>query len=354
MNDVGKKTADHAAAPIKRNRTTPDQPPPQPRSSGPDMVVVIPYYQREPGILRCAVESVAKQRDCGYPVRVLVVDDASPAPAEADLAGLRLPAHMSLRVLRQPNGGPGSARNCGLAAAAGARYVAFLDSDDTWAADHLARAVAALETGFDFFFADHLQLGAQCPAFERAGRLHAAQHPALAAGPDLHAYAGDMLAQIALGNVIGTSTVVYRYERFAGLRFQVEFRSAGEDYLFWIALVDAGARLCFSAQVQARYGRGVNVYAGAAWGTGAHLRRVHDESRYKLRLLGHPQLHAHQRRSLRDQRRRLRQEFIGSLARLVVRRGRPPWALLVRHLACDPWWPVHVPALMVRRALRIG
>ena len=43
--------------------------------------VVIPYYQREPGILRRALASIAAQRDCPLPIHVIVVDDASPAPA---------------------------------------------------------------------------------------------------------------------------------------------------------------------------------------------------------------------------------------------------------------------------------
>ncbi|MCK6422383.1 MAG: glycosyltransferase family 2 protein [Aquabacterium sp.] len=315
--------------------------------------MVIPYFQREHSILRRALASVAAQQDCGLPVRVVVVDDASPVAAAAELERAEGLKHLPVQVLRQENGGPGAARNSGLEAATGARYVAFLDSDDTWSPDHLSRAVAALEEGYDFFFANHLQLGATQPAFERAGRLDPAAHPQLTASPDLHAYAGDMLAQIATGNVIGTSTVVYRYERFAAQRFQVEFRSAGEDYLFWIALVDAHARLCFSTQVHATYGRGVNVYAGAAWGSRAHLQRVHDESRYKRRLLCHRRLHDHHRAALRDQLNRLRRDFIGSLASMVSRGQRPPLALLARYLRCDPWWPVHVPVVALQRALRL-
>lgn len=353
MNNVGTTHTHHAPPHTRLTTPTSIGSPARLGNAQAEVVVVIPYFQREHGILRRALASVAAQQDCGLPVRVVVVDDASPVAAAAELERAEGLEHLPVQVLRQDNGGPGAARNSGLEAAHGARYVAFLDSDDTWSHDHLLRAVAALEEGYDFFFANHLQLGATQPAFERAGRIDPAAHPQLAASPDLHAFAGDMLAQIATGNVIGTSTVVYRYERFAAQRFQVEYRSAGEDYLFWIALVDANARLCFSTQVHATYGRGVNVYAGAVWGSRAHLQRVHDESRYKRRLLGHRRLRDHHRAALREQRNRLRSEFIGSLASLVGQGQRPPLALLARHLRCDPWWPAHVSVVALRRALRL-
>ena len=49
--------------------------------------VVIPYFQREPGILRRALASVLRQRGVEQ-VAVVVVDDASPVPASAEVASL--------------------------------------------------------------------------------------------------------------------------------------------------------------------------------------------------------------------------------------------------------------------------
>ena len=160
-----------------------------------------------------------------------------------------------MQCIRQPNGGPGAARNTGLDnAPEQARYVAFLDSDDEWSPDHLARAAAALQWGYDFYFADHLQIGAETSAFQRAGRISPEEHPALTASAGLHGYQGDMFDQTVRGNVIGTSTVVYDFARFGGHRFKVEFTNAGEDYLFWIDLVLDGARCAFSARTEAVYG----------------------------------------------------------------------------------------------------
>ncbi|MSQ66849.1 MAG: glycosyltransferase family 2 protein [Gammaproteobacteria bacterium] len=232
------------------------------------ITVVIPYFQRSPGILAKALASIAAQEGCPLPIQVIVVDDASPAPVAAELAGSGAMPH-PVRVITQANGGPGAARNTGLDhAPPGTRYLAFLDSDDEWMPDHLARAVAALACGYDFFFADHYQLDQASGAFARGGRLELERHPLLpTVQADLHAYAGDMLDQTIRGNLIGTSTVVYHFERFAAQRFQVEFANAGEDYLFWMALMVQGALSAFSTHTAARYGKGVNIYAGAGWGS---------------------------------------------------------------------------------------
>ena len=146
------------------------------------ITVVIPYYQREAGILAKALASIAAQQPAGMPVQVLVVDDASPVPAEPELEALGT-FRNQVHVIRQPNGGPGAARNAGLDhAPAGTRYIAFLDSDDTWSTDHLARATAALGAGYSFYFADHVQLGATVGAFARAGRIQPGQHPQIPGG----------------------------------------------------------------------------------------------------------------------------------------------------------------------------
>lgn len=316
------------------------------------ITVIIPYYQKSPGILARALASISAQQSCPLPVHVIVVDDASPAPAGPELVGAGPMPH-SVQVIVQPNGGPGAARNTGLDnAPPGTRYIAFLDSDDEWTPDHLARAVAALDSGYDFYFADHYQLGQTTSAFARAGRIQTAQHPELPNLPaGLHAYQGDMLDQIIRGNLIGTSTVVYSFTHFATQRFKIEFTNAGEDYLFWMDLVYRGARISFSSQVDARYGRGVNVYAGAGWGSEQHLLRVHNELKYrkttaKLFALTTEQ-HSHIQTCVRD----LRVAFIRAVIHRCTHRQRLPLKLLAAHLRMDPWTYMSAPAMLTRLAL---
>ncbi len=301
------------------------------------ITVIIPYFQRTPGILAKALASIAAQQNCPLPVHVIVVDDASPAPAAAEIAPNEAPPY-TLQVIVQANGGPGAARNTGLDNAPKAtKYVAFLDSDDEWTPNHLARAVAALENGYDFYFADHYQLGQTTSAFLRAGRMRPDQHPLLANLPTgLHCYKGDMLDQIIRGNLIGTSTVVYNFERFAKQRFRVEFTNAGEDYLFWMELARSGARIAFSTQSEARYGRGVNVYAGSGWGTEQHLLRVHNELKYRKTTAKLFELTVDQHLHLQTSIQALRVAFFRDLLHRLAHRQKLPFKLLTAHFALDP------------------
>ena len=83
-----------------------------------DVTVVIPVRDRQAELARCLA-------GLAQVPRVIVVDDASRDPAGV----ARVAADAGARVLhRVVNGGPGAARNCGLAAA-DTPLVAFLDSD---------------------------------------------------------------------------------------------------------------------------------------------------------------------------------------------------------------------------------
>jgi glycosyltransferase involved in cell wall biosynthesis len=121
-----------------------------------EIAIIIPFFQQAPGILARALNSVASQPiPEGWSAEVIVVDDGSPRPAEDETGSLRLPAPLRLRVVRQRNGGVAAARNRGLdEASLSATLIAFLDSDDEWPPDHLARAIKAYDSGFDFYFAD--------------------------------------------------------------------------------------------------------------------------------------------------------------------------------------------------------
>lgn len=107
-------------------------------TKAPRVSVIIPTYNRA-RYLGEAIDSALGQTFCD--LEVLVVDDASTDDTAAVLAryGERI------RVIGlERNGGPSAARNAGLAAARG-DLIAFLDSDDVWLPDKLARQVQALD-----------------------------------------------------------------------------------------------------------------------------------------------------------------------------------------------------------------
>ena len=71
---------------------------------------------------------------------LIAVDDGSD---DDTLTWLRAQTDARIRPISQTNQGVSAARNAGLAAARG-QYVAFLDADDTWAADFLKKMLATL------------------------------------------------------------------------------------------------------------------------------------------------------------------------------------------------------------------
>jgi succinoglycan biosynthesis protein ExoW len=317
-----------------------------------EVSVIVPYYQRQPGVLRGAIGSVLQQSYTGG-IEVVIVDDTSPVPAEGELAGLSFPPHVRAHIIRQPNGGPAAARNRGLAErSSAAAFVALLDSDDVWEPYHLARAVESLTShGGSFYFSNFYQLDQSVGAFERAGRLQIPRHQPLPHPASTYLYQGDMRHQVLTGNLIGTSTVVFDCQRHAAIRFREEYYSAGEDYLCWMDFAAAGATFMFSTLLEVRYGRGVNIYAGALWGTDGHLVRTQNEIRYLKAATRIHQLPAEVQVQTAGRVARLRSEFALSLAHRVRATAGVPWSILGSQLRED--WPtvIGAPFQVIRHAL---
>lgn len=104
-----------------------------------DISVIIPAYNRG-NLIGAVIDSVLRQQG-NQQLEILVVDDAS----QDDLASALAPyAQAPLRLIRhEQNQGAAAARNTGLREASG-RWIAFLDSDDTWTSDKLVRQMAFL------------------------------------------------------------------------------------------------------------------------------------------------------------------------------------------------------------------
>ena len=99
--------------------------------------VVIPAYNRANSVRR-SVESVLQQTY--RHLEIIVVDDGSTDGTAEVLETFE----DRIQVIRQPNGGPSSARNTGVAHSKG-EIIAFLDSDDTWKPEKLERQVRLLQ-----------------------------------------------------------------------------------------------------------------------------------------------------------------------------------------------------------------
>lgn len=100
--------------------------------------VIIPAYNRWP-MLCDAIESVLAQSYRGF--ELIVVDDGSEDGTVAQLQRYG----SAVRVISQPRRGVAAARNLGVRRSDG-RYLAFLDSDDSWNPKKLEIQIALMES----------------------------------------------------------------------------------------------------------------------------------------------------------------------------------------------------------------
>ena len=109
----------------------------------PVFTVVMAVYNVEP-FLRDAVESL-KEQNFGFDrVQLILVDDGS-SDGSGSICDEYAAQYGNVTVIHKENGGVSSARNAGLAQAAG-RYVNFMDSDDKLSPNTLSRVSAFFET----------------------------------------------------------------------------------------------------------------------------------------------------------------------------------------------------------------
>ena len=169
-----------------------------------------------------ALRSALQQE--GVSVEVIVVDEASTDDTPSVLAALSDPR---VRVVRHESPrGVSCARNRGAAAGSG-EWLAFLDDDDLWAPDKLARQLQATRAaGRDWAYTG-------CVNISNTGRIIHGRQPL---PPD------DVVAALPRYNAIpgGGSNVVVR--RAAWLRagpFDLRLRNT-EDWEMWIRLAKEG------------------------------------------------------------------------------------------------------------------
>ena len=147
----------------------------------PAVSVIIPTYNRA-YIIEQAIESVLAQTFEDF--EVIVADDGSTDDTAARIATIADPR---LRYIPLPHAGaPAAARNAGIRHARG-DLLAFLDSDDLWKPDKLAREVAFLdghpEAGAVFSDLEKYDRGRHTASFARAAPAFS-RHLAAAASLD--------------------------------------------------------------------------------------------------------------------------------------------------------------------------
>lgn len=254
------------------------------------VAVIIPYFQREPGILSRALDAVcAQQLPEGWAIEVIVIDDGSPHPAREEVQLIASRDQVHLRIIEQPNAGAPAARNRGLEELpTHVDVVAFLDSDDLWPTTHIATAIDAYNLGYDFCFSDNRRPGYHesvinepCPGTR-------------ALCPGTRAFLQNQESDNGIKNLpveefvsliiqecpTQTSTVTFRRSLYPELRFNIDLDKCGEDMLFFVALASKARRIGFIEPTQVECGKGVNIYFGnLAWDNPSYLGIKHDQVR---------------------------------------------------------------------------
>lgn len=105
--------------------------------TGPGVSVIVPIYNAEKTLAECLDSLLAQTLG---DIEIICVDDGS-RDASAGICDAYAGRDGRIRVIRQENGGAGTARNTGLAAARG-EYLAFQDADDLYTRDALEAAYA--------------------------------------------------------------------------------------------------------------------------------------------------------------------------------------------------------------------
>jgi len=108
------------------------------KHAAPAVSVIVPSYNRGYCIVQC-LQSVLSQTFVDF--EIIVVDDASGDDTRAQVASV---FDSRIRyIVHDSNQGGAVARNTGIRIAQG-EFIAFLDSDDSWQPDKLAKQIAAL------------------------------------------------------------------------------------------------------------------------------------------------------------------------------------------------------------------
>jgi GT2 family glycosyltransferase len=222
-----------------------------------DVSVVLPTRNRS-ALLASALRSVVIQQ--GVRLEIIVVDEASTDDTAAVLGAIGDPR---VRVIRHECSlGVSAARNRGAAEGRG-DWLAFLDDDDLWAPDKLARQLhTAHATGRDWAYTGAVNI-------TEDGRI-AYGNPPLS--PD------EVVAALRRYNAIpgGGSNVVVRRKtwRQAG-PFDSRLRNT-EDWEMWIRLARQGVPACVSSPLVGSRVHGANSSLGRQADRGAppHERRL--------------------------------------------------------------------------------
>jgi len=204
-------------------------------NSAPKVSVVIPSYKTADLITAC-LDSVFAQTYSDF--EVIFVNDGSPDTVELERV---LEPYMGRIVyIKQENKRAAGARNNAIRQARG-EFVAFLDSDDTWLPNHLAKQMQLLadDPSLDLVYSNGVLVGG--PNRERAFMEQCPSNGE-----------ASFEALIVERCQISVSTVVARKQMLVDAGLFDEKLPRCDDYDMWVRAAFRGAKIGYGRTVQAR------------------------------------------------------------------------------------------------------
>lgn len=181
----------------------------------PEISIIMPAFNAEEYLAE-SIDSVCGQTFNNW--ELVITDDGSTDGTMNIIRNYQITDKRIKLYVNSAGKGPASARNNSMNHASG-RLIAFLDADDTWHPDKLAKQIAFMEKHkFDFTFTGYNHINDES-MFQKKIEI-----------PDSADY-----ATLLQTNVIATSTVIIRRERFSDLRMP-DFPRA-QDYALWLKLL---------------------------------------------------------------------------------------------------------------------
>ena len=207
--------------------------------------VIIPTFNRRHCLPR-AVDSVLAQTEAA--LEIIVVDDGSD-DGTAELIHRDYP---QLRYIRQHNRGVSAARNRGIAEARGT-WLAFLDSDDEWLPNKLARQLALVSSRpeYPLVHSDEIWIrhGVRVNPMRKHGKA-----------------GGDIFRRCLPLCAISPSAAMLRAELFSELGGFDETLPACEDYELWLRVCSRYPVAYVDAPLLRKYGGHDDQLSRQHWG----------------------------------------------------------------------------------------
>lgn len=190
--------------------------------------ILMPAFNAEKYIA-ASIESVLAQTYADW--ELIVVDDGSQDGTGKEVRAFAL-ADKRIRLLRQENGGQGSARNLAINNSRG-EFIALLDADDLWLPQKLELQIAEIERGVDVVFSDGFiffgddAVNESNPITTLCGRFDGA----------------DFFARLLQTNRIPALSALARRQALESVALFEERRAYQncEDYDLWLRLAHNGA-----------------------------------------------------------------------------------------------------------------